>query len=100
MHAKCVAPTIKLFQADHCSCIQSCSERIPRATLIQYGNYKDAQQIIRKSFKNFETMSAAVIYLPEDSEVTHQEVADYSKFIYVILKLPPIFCIFGFLKMF
>ena len=45
-------------------------------------------------------MSAAVIYLPEDSEVTHQEVADYSKFNYVILKLPPIFGIFEFLKVF
>ena len=78
-HAQCVAPAIKMFNYEHCKCIQACSERIPAGQLIQYGNYKDAAYILHKSKRKLETMSAAVIYLPDVNEITHNEVADYSK---------------------
>ena len=77
-HAQCVAPKIKLFNYDHCHCIPACSERIPSGQLIQYGNYKDATHVLKQSRKNYTTMSAVVIYLPDFNEITHEEVADYS----------------------
>ena len=78
-HAQCVAPKIKLFNFEHCRCFQACSERLPSGQLIQYGNYKDPKYIIQRSHKPLETMSAAVLYLPDESEITHQEIPDYSE---------------------
>lgn len=55
----------------------ACSERLPKGELIQYGNYKDASKIVKNSGVYVENMSAAVIYLAEVRETTHQEVSDY-----------------------
>ena len=42
-------------------------------------NYKNAKQILQKSRTNFNSMSAAVLFIPDQSEIVHIEQADYRK---------------------
>ena len=45
-----------------------------------FSNYKSAKQILEKSRTNFNSMSAAVLFIPDQSEIVHIEQADYRKF--------------------
>ena len=51
--------------------------------LIDYGalrNYKNAKDILANSRTNLQTMSAAVVYIHDQTEISHIEIADYRKF--------------------
>ena len=39
--------------------------------------YKDALGMLKRSRTNMESMSAAVLFIPDQSEITHLETADY-----------------------
>ena len=45
-----------------------------------FRNYKSAKQILEKSRTNFNSMSAAVLFIPDQSEIVHIEQADYREF--------------------
>ena len=47
--------------------------------MIQYGNYKNAASILANSGTNFRTMSAAVVYIQDQTEISHLEIPDYRK---------------------
>ena len=64
-----------------CECLTACSERLPEGQLIQYGNYKNAQSILKNSGTRFKTMSAAVVYIQDQSEISHIEIPDYRKWL-------------------
>ena len=55
-------------------------ERLPEGQLIQYGNYKNAASILANSGTNFTTMSAAVVYIQDQAEISHIEIPDYREF--------------------
>lgn len=44
---------------------------------MNFSNYKNAETILRRSRSFFNSMSAAVVFIPDQSEVTHIETADY-----------------------
>ena len=42
-----------------------------------FSNYKNAETILKRSRSGFNSMSAAVVFIPDQSEITHIEMADY-----------------------
>ena len=44
-------------------------------------NYKNAKDILANSRTNLQTMSAAVVYIHDQTEISHIEIADYRKFL-------------------
>ena len=50
-------------------------------------NYKNAETILKRSRSGFNSMSAAVVFIPDQSEITHIEMADYRNFILKLERL-------------
>ena len=46
-----------------------------------FRKYKDALGMLKRSRTNMESMSAAVLFIPDQSEITHLETADYRQYI-------------------
>ena len=44
-------------------------------------NYKNAKDILANSRTNLQTMSAAVVYIHDQTEISHIKIADYRKFL-------------------
>ena len=55
--------------------------------LYYFRNYKNAETILERSRSGFNSMSAAVIFIPDQSEVTHIETPDYRKLIFLRIEL-------------
>ena len=49
-------------------------------------NYKNAKDILANSRTNLQTMSAAVVYIHDQTEISHIEIADYRKFLQAAMK--------------
>ena len=52
-------------------------ERCKLQKWLYLSNYKNAETILKRSRSFFNSMSAAVVFIPDQSEVTHIETADY-----------------------
>jgi len=48
--------------------------------------YKDALGMLKRSRTNMESMSAAVLFIPDQSEITHLETADYRGSILTLIR--------------
>ena len=53
-----------------------------------FRNYKNAETILERSRSGFNSMSAAVIFIPDQSEVTHIETPDYRKLSFLRFEVP------------
>ena len=67
-----------------CDCLSSCSEKITEGQFVQYGEYKNGKEMLKKGGIPFDTMASAVLYIPEVMEHVNQEVPDYGFFIQAI----------------
>ena len=50
-------------------------------------NYKNAKDILANSRTNLQTMSAAVVYIHDQTEISHIEIADYRKFLQATMQV-------------